>query len=159
MLSMSEEQYIHHFRSENIMYTTPRNGRNKPHQAKQDVRHTRKYQYIRHIRRPNVLYATSGNTKSTPHQDIQYLSFIRKRYLCLTKNINATADDDTIYCTPHQEIEKVRHIRKYRMYAISGNVMYNCRTIYTPLQERQCNEHHIRKCKKQATSGKTDSAT
>ena len=131
---MSEEHYIHHSRSENIMYTTPGNGRNKPHQAKQDVRHTRKYQYIRHIRRPNVLYATSGNTKSMPPQDRQYLSFIRKR--CVWRKIYKY--------TPQQTIQYiVRHIRKYKTYATSGN------TGCTPYQEKLCitaeqYTHHIR---------------
>ena len=60
-----------------------------------------------------------------------------------------------MYCAPHQEIQKVCHIRKYRMYAISGNALYLWRRVYTPHQEIQYTGHHIRKCKKYATSGYT----
>ena len=59
---------------------------------------------VRHIRKYHK-YVTSGNTVCTPYQD---------RYVCLKNNICATSGD-AIYSTPHQEIQKVRHIRKYRM--------------------------------------------
>ena len=51
--------------------------------------------------------------------------------------------------------QEIRHTRKYRMYAISGNVMYDWRTIYTPHQAIQYIVRHTRKYKKYATSGNT----
>ena len=76
-----------------------------------------------------LMYATSGNAKN---------------------NLYATSGD-TMYCTPHQEIQNVRHIKKYSMYATSGNAKTNLYatsgdTMYcTPHQEIQ----------KYATSGDT----
>ena len=66
--------------------------------------------------------------------------------------------EDTIYCTPHQEIQKVRHIRIYRINALSGNAIYVWRIIYTPHQKIQYIVRHIRKYKKYVTSGNTGCA-
>ena len=75
------------------------------------------------------MYAISGNAKN---------------------NIYATSGD-TIYCAPHQDIPKVRHIRKYRCTPYQEML----RTIYTPHQEIQYIVRHIMKYKKCATSGIT----
>ena len=91
------------------------------------------------------------------HQEIHDVRRSSKCSVCLENNIYVTSED-TIYCTPHQEMQKVCHIRIYRINALSVNAIYVWRTIYTLLQERKYNVHHTTKWKKQATSGKTGCA-
>ena len=105
-----------------------------------------KIQYIvRHIRKYKE-YATSGNSGCTPYREILciseelYIRHITKCYVCLKNN---------------QEIQKVSHIRINRMYALSGNAIYVCRTNYTPQQKIKYIVRHIRKYKECATSGNT----
>ena len=133
-----------------------------------------KLQYIRHLSKPNVLYAASGNTKRIPHQEIKDVRHIRKcyMYVSLKKSIHATSGD-TIYWTPHQEMQKstphqeiqyIRHIRKCYAFvksninATSGNTRNTSHQENigcTPYQEMLFIVCHMREYKKYVTSGNT----
>ena len=136
-----------------------------PHQEIQEIRHIRKYrmyaisgnamyvsitiytphQDIQYITKYEK-YATSGNTGCTPyqeilrtiytpHQEIQEVRHFRK-YGIYTISLNVTYVWRTIY-TPHQSIQYiVRHTKKDKKHATSGNTV-----CCTPFQEMQeiCN--------------------
>ena len=99
---------------------------------------------VRHIRK----------YKKYAHQEIQGVRNTRNCYVALTNSIYATSGE-TIYWTPHQEINSLRHIKIYSIYAITGIAMHVWRTIYTPHREIQYIVSHIRKYKEYVTSGNT----
>ena len=91
------------------------------------------------------------------HQEIEDVPRSRKCTVCLKNNIYVTSKD-TIYCTPHHEMQKVRHIRIFRINALSGNDIYAWRIMYKPHQKIRCIVCHIRKYKMYVTSGNTGNA-
>ena len=95
----------------------------------------------------NVLYV--WRTIYAPHQAIQYIVRHIKKYKKYATLWN------TVCCTPHQKLQEVCHIRKYRMRVIAENALYVWRTTYTQHQEIQYIVGHTREYKRYATSGYT----
>ena len=107
MLFMCEEQYIRHIRRYK-KYVTSGNTGCEPYQ---DISFMSEEQYILHMERHNAMYATSRNTKNRPHKKKRMFA-IPGNIMYVWKTINPS----------YQETQCiVRHIRKYKKYAISGN--------------------------------------
>ena len=107
MLGMCEEQYIRHIRRYK-KYVTSGNTGCEPYQ---DISFMSEEQYILHMERHNAMYATSRNTKNRPHKKKRMFA-IPGNIMYVWKTINPS----------YQETQCiVRHIRKYKKYAISGN--------------------------------------